>query len=259
MRRKFLTILLALALCVCMAAPVFAATGCKQYSYQQNIYEQLRQYLTCRIFGYGCPSPSAPCKAQTPVPAEPSAPETASPSESDSAAGTQDLCTQGSCTTAPDPQESHAAPAQNPEAAGQNSQSPDQTSGEPSASTVSSMEQQVVTLVNRQRAAYGLKALTLDESLSGYARIKSQDLHDNRYFDHQSPTYGSPFDMMRSFGISYSYAGENIAMGYFSAEDVVNAWMDSSGHRANILNANYDRIGVGYVADGGYWTQWFLG
>ncbi len=128
---------------------------------------------------------------------------------------------------------------------------------QPESGSVSALERQVVTLVNQERAAYGLPALTLSTQLSDGARLKSQDMRDHRYFDHNSPTYGSPFDMMRSLGITYSAAGENIAMGYASAEAVVNAWMNSPGHRANILSENYTNIGVGYVADGGYWTQWF--
>lgn len=122
-----------------------------------------------------------------------------------------------------------------------------------------SFEQQVVALVNEQRAANGLAALTLNEELSNVARAKSQDMHDNNYFSHTSPTYGSPFDMMKSFGISYRTAGENIAMGYSTPEAVMNAWMNSEGHRANILNSSYTQIGIGYVEDGNYWTQEFIG
>jgi len=122
-----------------------------------------------------------------------------------------------------------------------------------------SFEQQVASLVNEQRAANGLAPLTLSEKLSNVARAKSQDMHDNNYFSHTSPTYGSPFDMLKSFGISYSAAGENIAMGYSTPEAVVNAWMNSAGHRANILSASYTQIGVGYVSDGNYWTQEFIG
>jgi len=122
-----------------------------------------------------------------------------------------------------------------------------------------SFEQQVAALVNEQRAANGLAPLTLSEELSNVARTKSQDMHDNNYFSHTSPTYGSPFDMLKSFGISYRAAGENIAMGYSTPEAVVNAWMNSAGHRANILSASYTQIGVGYVADGNYWTQEFIG
>ncbi len=128
----------------------------------------------------------------------------------------------------------------------------------PTASgSVSSLEQQVVTLVNQQRASYGLPALSLSTTLSNGARLKSQDMQKNHYFSHTSPTYGSPFDMMRSLGISYRSAGENIAMGYSTAAAVVNAWMNSPGHRANILSGSYKQIGVGYVSNGGYWTQWF--
>ena len=122
-----------------------------------------------------------------------------------------------------------------------------------------SFEQQVAVLVNEQRAANGLAPLALSEELSNAARAKSQDMHDNNYFSHTSPTYGSPFDMLKSFGISYRAAGENIAMGYSSPEAVVNAWMNSAGHRANILSSSYTQIGVGYVADGNYWTQEFIG
>ncbi|GAA3328549.1 hypothetical protein GCM10020331_072940 [Ectobacillus funiculus] len=67
------------------------------------------------------------------------------------------------------------------------------------------------------------------------------------------------FDMMRSFGISYSYAGENIAKGQRSADEVVTAWMNSPGHRANILNGNYTHIGIGHTSSQDYWTQMFIG
>ena len=82
---------------------------------------------------------------------------------------------------------------------------------------------------------------------------------DNRYFSHTSPTYGSPFQMIKAFGLSYRTAGENIAKGYASPQAVVNGWMNSSGHRANILNVSYTQIGIGYVAQGNYWTQMFVG
>ena len=78
------------------------------------------------------------------------------------------------------------------------------------------------------------------------------------YFSHTSPTYGSPFDMMKNYGIHYRAAGENIAQGQTSAQQVMNAWMNSSGHRANILNSSYTHIGVGYISDGHYWTQMFI-
>lgn len=126
-------------------------------------------------------------------------------------------------------------------------------------SNVTSYEQEVIDRVNVIRAQNGLGKLTANWELSRVARYKSQDMHDKHYFSHTSPTYGSPFNMMKNFGISYRTAGENIAMGYRTPEAVVNGWMNSSGHRANILNANYKQIGVGYVADGNYWTQMFIG
>lgn len=84
-------------------------------------------------------------------------------------------------------------------------------------------------------------------------------MKDKNYFDHQSPTYGSPFDMMKSFGISYKTAGENIAQGQKTPEEVVKAWMNSQGHRENIMNPSFTHIGVGYVESGNYWTQQFIG
>ncbi len=125
--------------------------------------------------------------------------------------------------------------------------------------SVRAYEQEVIRLVNAERAKYGLAALTEDWELSRVARYKSQDMHDNRYFAHSSPTYGTPFQMIRAFGLSYRTAGENIAMGYATPAAVVAGWMNSEGHRANILNSAYTKIGVGYVADGHYWTQQFIG
>lgn len=127
------------------------------------------------------------------------------------------------------------------------------------ASSVLEFEAEVVRLVNAERAKYGLSALKQNWELARVARYKSQDMKDKGYFSHTSPTYGSPFQMMKSFGISYRTAGENIAKGQRTPEAVVRAWMNSSGHRANILNASFTEIGVGYVASGHYWTQMFIG
>ena len=126
-------------------------------------------------------------------------------------------------------------------------------------SSVLSYEKEVVRLVNEIRAQNGLKELTYDWELSRVARFKSQDMHDNSYFSHTSPIYGSPFQMIRNFDITYRSAGENIAKGQATPQAVVNAWMNSSGHRANILNSAYTHIGVGFVSDGRYWTQMFIG
>lgn len=126
-------------------------------------------------------------------------------------------------------------------------------------SAVRAYEKEVVRLVNEVRAQKGLNPLTEDWELSRVARYKSQDMKDNKYFSHTSPVYGSPFEMMKNFGISYRRAAENIAKGQATPQAVVNAWMNSSGHRANILNASFTKIGVGYVESGRYWTQMFIG
>lgn len=126
-------------------------------------------------------------------------------------------------------------------------------------SSVTAYEQQVIDLVNEIRVNNGLKKLTANWELSRVARYKSQDMKDNNYFSHTSPIYGSPFDMIKNFGITYRTAGENIAKGQQTPQAVVNSWMNSSGHRANILNSSYTQIGVGYVSGGNYWTQMFIG
>lgn len=138
---------------------------------------------------------------------------------------------------------------------------PDKSTGEKqeTSSELSAFEQEVVKLTNAEREKQGLAALKIDTELSKVARAKSQDMKDNNYFDHNSPTYGSPFDMMKKFGISYTTAGENIAQGQQTPEEVVQAWMDSPGHRENIMNSSFTHIGVGYVESGNYWTQQFIG
>ena len=126
------------------------------------------------------------------------------------------------------------------------------------APSTSNYERRVVELVNVERQKNGLAPLTLDSAISNVARIKSKDMSDNNYFAHQSPTYGSAADMLTQNGIRYSAWGENIAAGQRTPEEVVNAWMNSEGHRANILASHFTKIGVGYVNNGRpYWTQMF--
>ncbi|MCM3476476.1 CAP domain-containing protein [Caldibacillus thermoamylovorans] len=124
---------------------------------------------------------------------------------------------------------------------------------------ISEFARQVVNLTNEQRKKNGLAPLQIDTTLSDVAQRKSQDMQQNNYFSHTSPTYGSPFDMMRDFGVTYKTAGENIAQGQKTPKEVVNAWMNSSGHRANILNKNFTHIGVGFETQGYHWTQMFIG
>ena len=126
-------------------------------------------------------------------------------------------------------------------------------------STAKSYESEVVRLVNVERTKRGLSPLSHNWQLSRVARYKSEDMRKNGYFSHNSPTYGTPFQMIKSFGISYKTAGENIAKGQSTPTAVVNAWMNSSGHRANILNSAFTEIGVGYAPNGNYWTQMFIG
>ena len=116
--------------------------------------------------------------------------------------------------------------------------------------------------MNVERAKNGLAALSSDSLLMKTATVKSQDMAKNNYFSHTSPTYGSPFDLMKQYGVSYRAAGENIAMGQTSPAQVMNGWMNSAGHRANILNSSFTKIGVGVAQNSAgqyYWTQHFAG
>ena len=126
----------------------------------------------------------------------------------------------------------------------------------PQGTQTSSQAQQVLTLVNQERAKQGLPALTLSQQLTDIANEKAKDMLQKNYFSHTSPTYGSPFEMLQRFGVNYSSAGENIAAGQKSAEQVMTDWMNSSGHRANILNKDYKQLGVGYAEGGSYGTYW---
>ena len=126
-----------------------------------------------------------------------------------------------------------------------------------------SFKQEVLNLVNIERAKQGLNPLVMDDSLlSKCADAKAKDMVVNKYFDHNSPVYGSPFDMMRQFGVKFSTAGENIAQGQATPQQVMNSWMNSSGHRANILNPNFKKLGVGIYKDSNgrlSWVQQFIG
>jgi len=122
-------------------------------------------------------------------------------------------------------------------------------------------ELEVFNLINQQRTNNGLSALKIDLEVQNVARIKAKDMVDNNYFSHTSPTYGSPFDMLSSFKISYKTAGENIA-GNSNNQATVMAWMNSSGHRANILNSSFTYTGVGVVSSSKYgkvYVQMFIG
>ena len=122
-------------------------------------------------------------------------------------------------------------------------------------------EKEVFNLINNKRIGAGLSALKIDDEVQNIARIKAKDLVDNNYFSHNSPTYGTPFQMLKSFGVSYKSAGENIA-GNSSNSGAVEAWMNSEGHRANILNNSYNYTGVAVVKSNKYgkiFVQMFIG
>jgi uncharacterized YkwD family protein len=129
-------------------------------------------------------------------------------------------------------------------------------------SAPSEQAQEVLNLVNAEREKAGLKPLKMSEQLRSIANLKSKDMGEKGYFSHNSPTYGTPFQMLQDFGVHYRAAGENIAAGQKTPQEVMNSWMNSSGHRANILNANFDTLGVGIYNGGSYgiyWTQLFTG
>lgn len=128
-------------------------------------------------------------------------------------------------------------------------------------SLLSADEKEVFDLINKQRTNNGLSALKVDAGVLKVARVKAQDMVDNNYFSHNSPTYGSPFDMLKSFKVTYKTAGENIA-GNSSNSGAVNAWMNSSGHKANILNNSFNYTGIGVVKSSKYgkiFVQIFIG
>ena len=151
---------------------------------------------------------------------------------------------------------------------GENTSTPSTSNDTSNESLPSTSEEQlskaemILKLVNQERAKEGLSALSLYDPLNKVAQAKAQDMVDNNYFSHDSPKYGTPFQMMRKFGVDYTYAGENIASGQKSAQQVMNDWMNSSGHRANIMNAKFTKLGVGYVESGGkygsVWVQQFI-
>lgn len=128
-------------------------------------------------------------------------------------------------------------------------------------SSLTADEKEVFDLINAKRTAARLSALKVDAELQNVARAKAEDMVKNNYFSHTSPTYGSPFDMMKSFGVSYKTAGENIA-GNSSNTGAVNAWMNSEGHKANILNSSFNYTGVAVVKSSKYgkiFVQMFIG
>lgn len=126
-------------------------------------------------------------------------------------------------------------------------------------STASEFASEVVRLVNEERAKAGLSALTTDATLTAAANKRAVETAD--VFSHTRPNGESCFTVLSEYGIKYKTAGENIAYGQKTPEAVVNAWMNSAGHRKNILSSSFTKIGVGIYKSGNtyYWTQMFIG
>ena len=200
----------------------------------------------------------APQQGTTPAPNQGAAP---APRQGTTPAPEQEAAPAPQQRTAPAPeQEAAPAPQQGTTPAPEQEAAPaPEQKATPTGTEISAFEAKVIDLTNEQRRKNGLSNLQPDTALSNVAQEKSNDMQAKNYFSHTSPTYGSPFDMMRDFGVTYNSAGENIAMGQRSAEEVVNAWMNSEGHRKNILSPNFTHIGVGHTSQGNYWTQMFIG
>ena len=133
----------------------------------------------------------------------------------------------------------------------------DQTPEDNTGSMQGDFASQVAALVNAERAKYGLSALTVDTRVQQAALVRAKETAQS--FSHTRPNGSSFSTALTEAGVSYRTAGENIAYGQSTPQQVMNAWMNSSGHRANILNANYTTIGVGYTVINGtaYWAQLF--
>ncbi|MCJ8502423.1 CAP domain-containing protein [Desulfatitalea alkaliphila] len=124
-------------------------------------------------------------------------------------------------------------------------------------SAMNGEEQAVLDLVNQERSKHDRLPLAADDRLAASARAHSRDMSDNNYFSHTSQDGRTAGQRITAAGYAWSTYGENIAKGYRTPETVVLAWMNSTGHRQNILNQHFCDLGVGYVASGYYWTQNF--
>ncbi len=137
---------------------------------------------------------------------------------------------------------------------------PPSTGDDYTTPSISVQEENAFILLNQDRIANGLSALKLDPVLCEIARAKSRDMHENHYFAHTSPTYGSASDMLRYFGYSFQSVGENIAH-HATIEKAQAAFMSSTGHRRNILGSQWTKVGIGVWKDSQgfvYVTQLFV-
>lgn len=119
---------------------------------------------------------------------------------------------------------------------------------------------QILKLVNKERITRGLTPLKLNKTLNKLANIKSNDMYKNNYFSHNSPIYGSPFDLMKKYNVKYMTAAENIAKGQDTPDYVMKMWMESKGHKKNILNPRFKEMGISRDNfNNNIWTQMFIG
>lgn len=164
------------------------------------------------------------------------------------------FCPDGNCSTStPQKQQSKPVSQNKPQ---QSSTKPTNTQ---SSEFRTAYESEVVTLVNTERAKYGLKALSIDSGAVSVAHIRAKEIV--RSFSHTRPDGRSCFTAAADSGLSYRMAGENIAYGYAAPAQVVKGWMNSEGHRKNILSSSFTKIGVGCYESSGvlYWSQFFIG
>ncbi|AYF29208.1 CAP domain-containing protein [Micromonospora tulbaghiae] len=192
-----------------------------------------------------------PADALAPDSASPSAvPTTAAPSP------TKKATPKPSRSTAPSRQQERSSA---PSGGGSSGSSGGSTSTKATATTGLSAElQKVVTIVNQERAKAGCKALTVNAKLNLAAQRHSQDQADHKKMDHTGSDGSQPWDRVKAAGYSYRMVGENVAWNYQTPAAVMEGWMNSEGHRKNILNCSYTQIGVGVArSNGPYWTQVF--
>ena len=159
----------------------------------------------------------------------------------------------------PDTEQPEETPDNTPQQPDDNrpEQTPEQTPEEDNDSSQGDYASQVVALVNAERAKYGLSALKVDSRVQQAAQVRAAETVQS--FSHTRPNGSSFSTALTEAGVSYTRSGENIAYGQSTPQQVVQAWMNSSGHRANILNESFTTIGVGYTVSGdtAYWAQLF--
>ena len=129
--------------------------------------------------------------------------------------------------------------------------------GEPGSEDIHEYVFAVVDLVNEERAKENLAPLSLNRTATDAAQVRAEEA--KKSFSHTRPNGTKCFTALAEAGVTYTAAGENLAGKIKTPEKVVDAWMNSPGHRKNIMNPKYSQIGVGYVSSGNYWSQFFMG